>query len=89
MVKLRKYAWKRGGAKIGGAEAKSRPDQRSRAAGGGIHIKPSHVGRLHSDLGVPQGAPISEAKLERAKESAGPAERKRITFAENARRWRH
>jgi hypothetical protein len=58
-----------------------------RAAGGGIHIKPSHRGELHQELGVPAGDKIPERKLERAKDNAGPAERKRITFAENARKW--
>lgn len=58
-----------------------------RKRGGGIHIKPSHAGRLHEDLGIPSGQKIPTAKLERAKEGASPAERKRITFAENARKW--
>jgi hypothetical protein len=58
-----------------------------RKEGGGIHIKPSHKGELHRDLGVKQGAPISEAKMEHAKKDASPAEMKRITFAENARKW--
>ena len=58
-----------------------------RAEGGGIHIKPSHKGELHRDLGVKPGAKIPEAKMEAAKKTAGPAERKRITFAENARKW--
>ena len=61
----------------------------ARKRGGGIHIKKSHEGRLHEDLGVAAGKPIPMAKLEKAKESAGSAERKRITFAENARHWKH
>lgn len=59
----------------------------SRAKGGGIHIKESHRGELHRELGVPSGEKIPVRKMEAAKESAGPAERKRITFAENARKW--
>jgi hypothetical protein len=39
---------------------------------------------LHKDLGVAEGKPISTGKLEAAKSGASPAERKRITFAENA-----
>ena len=54
---------------------------------GGIHIKPSHKGLLHKDLGVAAGKPIPEAKMERAKVNASPAEKKRIVFAENAKKW--
>jgi hypothetical protein len=60
---------------------------RTLARGGGIDIKPSHKGRLHRDLGVAAGKPIPTAKLEKAKKDADPAEKKRIVFAENARRW--
>jgi hypothetical protein len=52
-----------------------------------IAIKPSHKGLLHKDLGVKQGTPIPESKLEAAKNSSDPAERKRATFAINARMW--
>lgn len=62
-------------------------DFTKRADGGGIHIKASHKGLLHKDLGVPEGEKIPAAKMERAKADASPAERKRITFAENARHW--
>lgn len=54
-----------------------------------VHIQRSHRGELHRDLGVPQGKPVPEAKLEQAKRSADPVERKRATFAENARHWTH
>lgn len=60
-----------------------------RAAGGSIHIKPSHRGMLHRELGVPPGEKIPAAKMEAAKAHASPAERKRITFAENAKKWNH
>jgi hypothetical protein len=56
-------------------------------ASGGIKIKPSHKGLLHEDLGVPEGQPIPESSLEAAKNSADPAERKRATFAMNAKKW--
>lgn len=52
-----------------------------------IHIKPSHEGLLHEELHVPNGEPIPECKLEAAKHSSDPVERKRATFAENARDW--
>ena len=53
----------------------------------GIHIKPSHKGLLHKDLGKKAGAKLSEKDLEKAKNSKDPAERKRATFAMNARSW--
>ena len=59
------------------------------AAGGGIHIKASHKGLLHKELGVPEGKPIPAAKLAKAKNSSDPAERKRATFAANAKKWHH
>lgn len=59
------------------------------AKGGGIHIKKSHEGLLHKDLGVAQGKPIPAAKMEKAKAHASPAEKKRIVFAENAKHWHH
>ena len=63
------------------------PERTKYAAGGGIHIKPSHRGKLHSELGVPAGEKIPEAKMERAEAHASPAEKKRIVFAQNARHW--
>lgn len=55
----------------------------------GIHIKPSHKGELHRDLGVPQGQPIPAAKLAAAKKSKNPKIRRRATFAENAKGFNH
>lgn len=49
----------------------------------GPMIKPSHKGLLHKKLGVPQGEKIPEKKLEKAKRSSSPSERKEATFAEN------
>lgn len=54
-----------------------------------IHIKPSHKGLLHKDLGVKAGAPIPAKKLEKAENSQSPAVRKRAVFAENAKHWHH
>lgn len=54
-----------------------------------IHINPAHKGELHSDLGVPQGQKIPTSKLKAAEKTAGPAEKKRLVFAENARKWNH
>ena len=53
----------------------------------GIHIKPSHEGRLHKKLGVPEGEPIPADKLAAAKNSPNPATRKQATFAANAKKW--
>ena len=54
-----------------------------------INIKPSHKGKLHKALGVPQGSPIPEAKLDKAKNSKSPALRKEATFAKNAKGFNH
>lgn len=53
------------------------------AEGGGIHIKPSHRGRL-TELKKRTGK--SEAELFR---NGNAATRKMITFARNARKWKH
>ena len=53
------------------------------AKGGGIHIKPSHKGRL-TELKKRTGK--SEAELYR---TGSAATRKMITFARNARKWKH
>jgi hypothetical protein len=70
-----------------GAETKPTPVMR--AKGGGIHIKASHKGLLHKDLGVASGKPIPAKKLAAAKNSSDPAVRRRATFAENAKHWKH
>jgi hypothetical protein len=54
-----------------------------------IHIKPSHKGLLHKNLGVPAGKPIPESKVRAAEHSKDPAVRKRAVFAENAKHWKH
>jgi len=54
-----------------------------------IHIKPSHKGLLHQNLGVPAGKPIPAGKLEKAAHSSDPAIKKRAVFAENAKKWSH
>lgn len=54
-----------------------------KAEGGKIHIKPSHRGRL-TELKKRTGK--TEAELYR---TGSPATRKMITFARNARKWKH
>jgi len=58
-------------------------------ASSGIHIKKSHEGLLHKQLHVPEGEKIPASKLEAAKSHASPAEKKRIVFAQNAKKWHH
>lgn len=53
-----------------------------------IEIKPSHKGRLHAALGVPQGEKIPPEKIEQAKHSSSPALRKQANFASNAAKWK-
>ena len=55
----------------------------------GIHIKEKNKGKLHKELGVPEGEKIPEKKLEEAKKNASPAEMKQITFAQNSKKWNH
>ena len=55
----------------------------------GIHIKASHKGLLHKNLGVPQGKPIPKTMLMAKLGHANPAVRKRIQFAINAKKWHH
>jgi hypothetical protein len=54
-----------------------------------IHIKPSHKGLLHHDLGIAANQSIPLSSMIKAKHSKSPAERKRATFAINARKWNH
>lgn len=49
----------------------------------------SHRGELHRDLGVPESEKIPATALEKAKHSMSPAVRKRATFAENAKKFKH
>ncbi len=45
-------------------------------------------GALHKELGIKEGDKISDKTLEKADKHAGPLEKKRITFAENAKKWK-
>lgn len=55
----------------------------------GIHIKPSHEGRLHEALGVSRGKNIPSDKLQSALHSDDPHIRKMANFARNAKKWNH
>jgi hypothetical protein len=54
-----------------------------------IKIKKNHEGLLHEDLGVKPGEPIPLSKIAGAMKNAGPKLKKRLVFAENARKWNH
>jgi hypothetical protein len=54
-----------------------------------IQIKPSHKGKLHRALGVPQGQKIPPGKLAAALNSKSAALRKEANFAKNAKSWSH
>lgn len=56
--------------------------------GSGIHIKESHKGLLHSNLGIKQGKKIPAGKLS-IKKNDSEAIRKRKQFAINAKKWSH
>ena len=71
----------------GGKVAKR--DFGGRKSGGGIHVKKSHQGLLHKNLGVAKGEPIPAKKLAKAEHSSDPKVRKRAVFAENAKHWHH
>lgn len=53
-----------------------------------IHIKKSHVGLLHKNLGIKQGEKIPHSMLVSALgKTSSPAVKKRINFALNAAKW--
>lgn len=55
----------------------------------GIHIKKSHAGMLHRELGVSPKKKLTARELEKAAHSKDPAERKRAQFAINAKKFKH
>lgn len=54
----------------------------------GVSIKPSHKGRLHRALGVPEGKPIPHSKLVAASHSKDPHMRQMANYALNASKWK-
>lgn len=55
----------------------------------GGKIGPVKKGALHKELGIKQGEKIPASRLAAAKKSSNPLERKRATFAQNAKKWAH
>ena len=58
-------------------------------AKGGHAIGPVKKGALHKELGVKEGKRLTSKELSKAKHSESPLERKRATFAINAKKWHH
>lgn len=54
----------------------------------GIHIKPSHKGLLHKNLGVKQGKKLTSSQIA-VKPGDSAAIKKRKVFAQNAKKWHH
>lgn len=54
-----------------------------------VGIKPSHKGKLHKALGIPEGQKIPLAKLHEAKNSKDPHMKRMANYAINARKWKH
>lgn len=54
-----------------------------------IHIKPSHKGLLHKDLGIKQGKHIPLERLEKVAHSKNKKLRARAQFAINAKHFHH
>jgi len=51
-------------------------------AASSIHIKPSHKGLLHEELGIPEGQPIPLSRIhEELAHTSNPAKRRRLNFA--------
>jgi hypothetical protein len=53
----------------------------------GIHIKASHKGLFHKDVGKKAGEKITSSDIQKGLHSKSGAERKRANFARNARKW--
>lgn len=54
-----------------------------------IHIKKSHEGLLHKNLGVSKKKKLTMDQIMSALHSQDPDVRKRANFARNARKWKH
>jgi hypothetical protein len=55
----------------------------------GIHIKKSHEGLLHKNLGVSKKKKLTMDQIMHGLASTDPAVRKRANFAKVARSWKH
>lgn len=54
-----------------------------------IKIKKSKQGSLRKAMGAKKGEKLSVREMQRRKKTASPAMKKKLTFAINARKWRH
>lgn len=57
--------------------------------GAAPHIDPSHKGKLHKYLGIPEDQTIPVSKLKELMNSKDPEVVKMANFALNARKWKH
>jgi hypothetical protein len=53
-----------------------------------IYIKPANRGKLHRELGIPQGERIPAVKLKKKATDSSALEKEK-TFARNAKSWKH
>lgn len=52
-------------------------------------VKPSHKGRLHRALGIPEGEKIPISRIHAAERSSDAAVAKEARYAETMRGWNH
>lgn len=55
----------------------------------GIYIKKSKRGSLRKAMHAKEGQKLSVSEMEKRKKNAGPAMKKKLQFAINARKWKH
>lgn len=73
---------------------KTKPATRAGKALHGMHEKGEfnpggHKGKLHRELGVPEGKKIPAKKLEKAEHSKNPEVRRDAIRAETMKHWKH
>lgn len=54
-----------------------------------IHIKKSKQGSLRKAMHAPEGKKLSVSAMQSKKKNASPAMKKKLTFALNAKKWKH
>ena len=76
---------KRGG-KVDGHKAPHRLDKRAR---GGAFNPGGHKGKLHRELGIPEGQKIPQDRLAKAEHSSNPEVRRDAIRAKTMEGWHH
>lgn len=86
------------GGHFGGDKPRSRADKKARggdcyASGGYVPKKDFHPGgqkgKLHREMGIPEGKKIPAAKLKAATHSNDPEKRRDAIRAETMKKWHH